>query len=224
MIRLLQLIIAALVLLCAAPAQAQKIYRFDGPTLVEIPARDPARRYRMATGPEGVPAYFELTPAEEAARAAEEALPPPPFSGLGRVIATRTDQVIPNNVGTAVDYTTEVRDIGAYHGPANPDRFVVGPAQGGVFDIRVGVRFDEASAAAGCVANTGLRLVQLRAAGQPVATMRMAASPSGDTEVVVPASDQELNPGDIVRVFVAHNCGGTMEIDSRISMRRLPID
>lgn len=215
-------LLAALVLACPAYAAGEKVYRLVAGELTEIPAREAGHRYRMALGPDGAPAYIEFTAAEETARDAEAALPPPPFSGLGRVIAQRANQVIPNNAGTAIDYTNEVRDIGAYHdNVTNPDRITIGAAQAGVFDIRAGVRFNEAGAAGGCTANTGDRVVQIRAGGSAVATMRVRAATTGDTELVIPASDQELVAGDVIRVFVLQTCGGTLPVDSRVSVRRL---
>lgn len=210
------------VLLCAFDAgAAEKVYRNVSGTLTEIPQREAGHRYRMFSGPDGQPAYLEFTPAEETTRDTEEALPPPPFLGPGRVVAQRAGQVVPNNVGTAYDYTSEVVDNANFHDNAtNPDRITIPVSQAGVYDVRVEVRFNEASAAAGCTANTGDRLAQIRIAGAAAATTRVRASTASDTEFQVSASDRDLNVGDVIRVFVAHSCGGTMQVDSRVAVHR----
>lgn len=213
------------VLLCAlAPfaSAAEKIYRLVGGVPTEIGQRDVAHRYRMFTGPDGAPAYLELTTAEETARTTEEALPPPPFAGLGRFVAQRAGQPFATNTPNAIDYTSELRDNASFHDTAvNPDRVVIPAAQAGVYDVTVGVRFNESTAAGGCTANAGDRLVQIRVSGTPVATMRVRAPAAGDTELVLPAGDQDLSVGDIVRVFAVQTCGGTMTVDSRIAVRRI---
>lgn len=224
----LWLVLCAALLLAAGSAQAEgeTIYRDVSGTLTVIPSRVVGKRYRMFIGPLNVPAYLEYTAAEETARDAEDALPLPPISGGGRCIAQRAGQVIPNNAGTGVDYTSEVRDIAGFHDNAtNPDRFIVPVRQDGLYDLKVGVRFNEASAAAGCTANTGDRLVQLRkglgGGSTALATVRTRASAASDTELTLSAPDEELVAGDVVRVFVAHSCGGTLTVDSRVSIRRV---
>lgn len=201
----------------------ERIFRFNGAVLEELSARRPGRRYKYRTHPD-IPAeliYLEFTDAEEAARDAEEALPPPPFAGLGRCVAVRANQVVPNTTPTAISWGNAPRDRGNYFSSGTPDRLTVGPAQGGVFDVKVGVRFNEASVGAGGAANAGDRLVQLRIGGTPVATARQRATAAGDTEIVLSAAEPEAVAGDLIRVFVAQNCGGTMQVDARISVRRL---
>lgn len=198
---------------------AEKIYRIVGGVPTEIGARDPTRRYRMRHVA-GEMAYIEFTSQEEIDRTAEEALPQPPFAGLGRVAATRANQSIPSATPTPIDFTTELYDVGDYHGAGNPDRFVVGPAQGGLFDIKGWVRFNESSAGAGGTANAGDRVAQLRVAGAAVIADRRRASAGGDTEIPF-ATEIELAAGDIVRVGVLQNCGGAMNVDARISLRRV---
>lgn len=201
---------------------AEKIYRLVNGSPVEIEARDPSRRYRMLRI-EGAPAYLELTDAEETARDAEEAAPPPPFTGLGRCACTRTGQVIPNANPTAISFDAVVRDVGGYYSESTPDRITVGPRQGGRFAVVVGVRFNESTAAAGGTANAGDRAVQVRVNGQapPGHTSRQRAAASGDTELTVQVPAPDLAAGDVIRVFVAHNCGGTMAVDARIALERL---
>lgn len=201
----------------------ERVFRYVNDVLEELAQRNPARRYKYRPHPD-IPTeliYLEFTDAEEAARDAEEALPPPPFSGFGRCVAVRANQVIPNNTATAVSFGNAPRDIGDYFNEATPDRFTVGPAQGGAFDVKVGVRFNEASVGPGGAANAGDRVVQLRIGGSPVATARQRAAASGDTEIVFTAPEPEAAAGDLIRIFVAQNCGGTMSIDARVVIRRL---
>lgn len=198
---------------------AEKVYTS---ALVEISQRDPAKRYKYKTHPTTLEsAYIEFSAAEETARSTEEALPPPPFSGLGRCTATRVGQVIPNNTPTPVQFTTEVADIGSYHdNVTNPDRFTVGVAQAGVFDVKVYLKYNESTAAGGGVANAGDRGLQIRVGGASAVAQRQRAAASGDTELTA-ATELELAAGDIVRVGAVHNNGGTVQVDARISLRRL---
>lgn len=200
---------------------AERIFRRDGQdNLVEILARDPLRRYRYRQHPtDGDNVYIEFADAEEAARNAEEALPPPPFAGLGRCIATRAGQSIPSATPTAISFDTELRDIGDYHDGAAPDRFTVGPAQGGVFALSVAVRWNESTA--GANANVGDRLVQVRVSGTPLVTVRQRAASGSDTEMVLQVPEPELAAGDFVRVFALQNSGSAMTADARLSIRRI---
>ncbi len=224
-------------LFAGSAAQAQKIYRFDaGGNLVQIAERDPARRYRLVTGPENVPAYFELRPSDEAEVDALAAIPPLPYSGNGRVVAERLASsplqvpsgLPPGTQATPIDYTTIRRDRGGYHRPANPDRFTVGPAQGGVFLSTLQVTFIESTPGVGCTANSGERRVDVRigTAGQgggqqSIARARLQAAASGDTDVFLPIPELELAAGEFLRVLVSQNCGGPLPISSRFTLRRV---
>lgn len=197
----------------------EKIYRVVLGGLTEIPARVGGRRYGIRTVA-GEPAYVEFTDAEEADRAAEEAAPPEPFGGFGRCRASRSGQSVATATATAIQFDTEQVDNAAYHSTsANTDRFTVPPRQAGPHDVRVSVRFDEASAGAG--ANAGDRVVQVRVGGQAVATVRVRAAAAGDTELALSPPDVELAVGDIVRAGVLQTSGGAMNVDARISLRRL---
>jgi hypothetical protein len=199
---------------------AEKIYHFVGPDLVEIPSRDPGHRYRY-TVVLGENAYVEFTSAEETARTAEEALPPPPFSGFGRCLASRTGQVIANNTATPIDFDTETRDIGGYHNPAsNPDRFTIPVLQAGLYSITCYARFNESTAGAGGTANSGDRGLQIRQGASPVVSVRQRASATSNTEVVASA-ELEFAEGDVIRAGVLQNCGGTMSVDARFTLRRV---
>jgi len=200
---------------------AERIFKRDAQSnLVEIASRDPLRRYRYRVHPtDGDNVYIEFTDAEEAARTAEEALPPPPFAGLGRCIATRAGQSFASGTPAAISFDTEVRDIGDYHDSGTPDRFTVGPAQGGVFSLAVAVRWNEATA--GANANAGDRLVQVRVSGTSLVTVRQRAASSSDTEMVLQVPEPELVAGDFVRVFVLQNSGSAMTLDARLSIRRI---
>lgn len=201
---------------------AERIFKNVGGTLTLIASRDPAKRYKYTTHPVDKDSiYLEFTAAEETARTTEEAIPPPPFSGLGRCIATRAGQSIPNSTATAVLFTTEVTDVGDYHDPVtNADRFTVGAAQGGVFDVKAHLRYNESTAAGGGTANSGDRGLQIRLGANPVVTQRQRASSSGDTELIA-TTELELVAGDIVRVGSLHNNGGTVTVDARFSIRRI---
>lgn len=197
---------------------------FDS-NLNEIPQRDPVKRYRYKTHPTTKEnCYVEFSAVEETARTTEEALPPPPFAGLGRCTATRAGQVIPNSTPTPIQFTTEIADVGSYHdNVTNPDRFTVGPAQAGTFDVKVYLKYTESTAAGGGTANAGDRGLQIRVNANPVVSQRQRAAASGDTELTA-ATELELVAGDIVRVGAVHNNGGTVQVDARISLRRLPGD
>lgn len=194
----------------------EKFYRIVGGQPVEIPERDPARRYwyRRILGEN---AYLEMTAAEESARTAEESTPRA-YAGIGRCRASRTGQSVPTATATAIQFDTEQLDNANYHSTSvNPDRFTISPKQAGVYDVRVVVRFDEGSA--GANANTGDRVVQIRVGAQPAVTDRRRAAAGGDTEVALVA-DVELAAGDVVRAGVLQTSGAAMTVDARISLLR----
>lgn len=202
----------------------ERIFRFVGAVLEELVQRNPARRYKFRSHPD-IPTeliYLEFTDAEEAARDAEEALPPPPFSGFGRAVATRANQVIPNNAATLIQFAT-VNQRGIYWVAGQPAAFTVPAPQAGIYDVKIGCRFNEATPGAGGTANTGDRALQIRVNGAPVATLRQRASAAGDTELVATA-DLELVVGDIIRAGVLQNCGGTLPLDVRMTFRRVPAE
>jgi hypothetical protein len=201
----------------------ERIFKLDAQGgFVLLSARDPLRRYRYKTHPaDGDNIYVEFTDAEEADRTAEEALPPPPFAGPGRCVATRTGQVIPGAAATPIGFDTELFDNAAFHDTAtNSDRFIIPPRQAGTFAITAQVRFAESSAAGGGTANAGDRVMQIRVAGAAITSVRQRASSAGDTELAA-TTEVDLAAGDVVRLGVFQNCGGTLPVDARISIRRI---
>ncbi len=160
--------------------------------------------------------------AAEAVRDAFDAAAVLIFEGLGRVQAEQASFVTTNNTGVAVEFGTEVFDFGGYHSNVtNPDRFTIPEGEGGVYRILAGFRFLESSAAAGGTANAGDRLGQIRlGANTPLATVRAPASASSNTEFQV-IDEAVLAAGDVIRAVVLQNCGGTMNVAARMTLRRL---
>lgn len=198
---------------------AEKVYKFVGGALTEIATRDPAHRYRYTTV-SGANAYVEFTDAEETARTAEEALPVI-YPGPGRVVATRASQSLANNTATPIDFDTEVIDLGDYHSTGvNPDRFTVPATQAGLYAIAAHLKFSESSAAGGGVANAGDRGAQIRQGGAPLVSQRQRASAASDTEITI-SCEVDLAAGDVVRIGAVQNCGGTMNVAARMTMRRV---
>lgn len=274
----------------------EKVYRYVDGDLVEIPSRDPARLYRY-TIVLGDTAYVELTPAEEAARIAEQNAPRftpenwywlvpgqlgvyhsasfayvpladsayvaflaaggvantglasdselrdylnannvaylaealPPIEVLrasiprARVRIQRAAFSLANNVITAVDYISAGQDPVDFHnhsGP-NPDRIVIPAGHAGTYLITAGFRFLESSAAAGGTPNTGDRLGGIRrGASETLAATRVRACAADNTEFTV-YDEVTLAVGDILRVGALQNCGGTMNLASRFTLRRI---
>lgn len=201
---------------------AERIFKFVSSTLTEIGSRDPARRYKYVRHPtlaENI--YLEFTTAEETARDTEEAQPSQPFSGFGRAAATRTSFSIANNTATAVPFTSEIYDNALFHDTAtNTDRFTIPESQAGLYDLKAHVKFNESTVGLGGVVNVGDRSVQIRVGASPIVSTRQRASAASDTEVTL-AADLVLSVGDIVRVGVLQNSGGTMDVDVRFSLRRV---
>lgn len=201
---------------------AERIFKPDGAGgFILLTVRDPAHRYRYTTHPiDRDNIYLEFTSAEETARDTEDALPPPPYSGFGRCLATLTGQVIPNATATAFLFTNEIRDVGNFHNNVNQDRFTIPVAQAGLYTVTCWCRFNESTVGAGGTANAGDRVLQIRQGGAALVSVRQRAAAASDTECVASA-EIEFAEGDIIRAGVFQNSGGTMNVDARFTLRRV---
>ncbi len=104
----------------------------------------------------------------------------------------------------------------------NPDRFTVPLRQAGTYDIKVYAKFLESTVGAGGTANAGDRVLQVRVGATPIVSVRQRASAASDTELIAVA-ELDLAVGDILRAGVFQNSGGSMNVDARISLRRIQV-
>jgi hypothetical protein len=140
-----------------------------------------------------------------------------------RVRLQRASFSLPNNAITAIDYTGAGIDPLDFHnhGSANPDRIVVPAGHAGTYVITAGFRFLESSAAGGGVANAGDRVGGVRrGASEDLVRARVRASAADNTEFQV-YDEVVLAVGDVLRVGALQNCGGTMNVATRFTLRRL---
>ena len=158
-----------------------------------------------------------------------EAVPPleiaRPSVPRARVRLQRASFGLANNTATAVPFTAAGQDPLDMHDhtTANRDQIVIPAGQGGLYVLTAGFRFLESSAAAGGVANAGDRLGGIRrgvAAGEILVQARVRASAADNTEFQV-YDEVLLAPGDILRVGALQSCGGTMNVATRFTLRRL---
>jgi len=137
----------------------------------------------------------------------------------GRASATRTTQNVAS--GTALVNVTlntaEQYDQGAYHDlVTNPDRMTVPTGFDGAHSLCATCSFDESSSSS---PNAGDRDLAITINGTVLSRSRAQAAAANDTDRSV-SIEVELAAGDIVRMAVAQDSGGAMDVvSSRLTVR-----
>lgn len=129
-------------------------------------------------------------------------------------------QNVAHNSLVPVQYNRQEADNFLIHDTSiQPDRFVIPAGQTGFYDALCEVQFLESTATAPGTANTGDRLVSVRVNGEFRLRDRRPTSNTGDS-IVALAGDLRLQAGDVLQFAVGQDCGGTMDIRSRATLRR----
>jgi hypothetical protein len=194
----------------------ERIFRFVGAVLEELAVRNPARRYKLTTHPTNPPEliYLQFTDAEEAARDAEEALPPPPFGGLGGVLIQHGPAGRPDGIQTVINWTAPIdQPRGVYWAAGQPSRVTVPANQAGAYEIRLQNRFAQA-------VGGGLRAVEIRKNGAELIREARVAVVNDRTQWTI-CEIEDLAGGDFLELVPFQNSGVSVSYGARLRLRRL---
>lgn len=113
--------------------------------------------------------------------------------------------------GTAVPWDTELVDPLNMHGAVNPDRIVI-PETDWYYAFG-GARFPSNA--------TGYRAAQLRIGAATIVAETCVPAASG-RDTVFPVGDYfQANAGDILRMFVEHSAGVSLNVGARLTLGRV---
>ena len=146
-----------------------------------------------------------------------------PRVSRARCRVTCTGQTIQNATPTALIFDTEQKDPLGFHSVVtNPERLVI--SQAGLYLVIGHIAVLESTAGAGGTPNSGRRAAQLRknlgGGASDEGTTSIGASPSDDTEFPVFGYIQ-FSAGDILRILCEQDCGGTIDVQARLSLMRV---
>lgn len=138
-----------------------------------------------------------------------------------RVRTFQDAQTVTQSALTNLNHDNEDFDIGAWHDTVtNNDRHTVPTGHDGVYTITGHVAVLESTASAGGTANAGnFRHAQIELNGSAVnrGGNRVLPAASGDTQLPV-CETLTLAAGDIIRLQVAHDNGGDVDVDSELTI------